>query len=49
MFYGERPMDGFSFAGAAHSFDPVDLERLRRSIALLAPNQPSGLDRSLRV
>jgi hypothetical protein len=27
------------------SFDRYDLERLRRSIVLLAPKQPSGLDR----
>jgi hypothetical protein len=27
------------------SFGAEDLERLRRSIALLAPQQPSGLDR----
>lgn len=45
MFYRAEPMDGFHFAGARHSFDPIDLERLRRSIALLAPKQPSGLDR----
>ncbi len=35
----------FGFSGAPHSFNPEDLERIRRSIALLAPRQPSGLDR----
>ncbi len=35
----------FGFAGIPHSFDSEDLERVRRSIALLAPKQPSGLDR----
>jgi hypothetical protein len=33
----------------AHSFSPEDLERIRRSIVLLAPRQPSGLDREAAV
>lgn len=36
---------GFGFAGTPQSFDSEDVERVRRSIALLAPKQPSGLDR----
>jgi hypothetical protein len=35
----------FRFSGEQHSFDPVVLERVRRSITLLSPRQPSGLDR----
>ena len=35
----------FGFSGIPHSFNSEDLERIRRSIALLAPKQPSGLDR----
>lgn len=35
----------FDFTGTPRSFHAVDLERIRRSIALLAPLQPSGLDR----
>lgn len=35
----------FDFKGTPRSFHAVDLERIRRSIALLAPRQPSGLDR----
>ncbi len=35
----------FHFSGAPQSFRPEDLERIRRSIALLQPKQPSGLDR----
>ena len=37
--------NSFGFSGTPHSFNPEDLERIRRSIALLAPKQPSGLDR----
>lgn len=29
----------------AYSLTPEDLERIRRSIVLLAPRQPAGLDR----
>ena len=38
-------LGSFGFSGVPHSFNPEDLERIRRSIALLAPKQPSGLDR----
>jgi hypothetical protein len=31
------------------SFHPDDLERIRRSIVLLSPRQPSGLDREAAV
>jgi hypothetical protein len=35
----------FDFSGTPGSFKSEDLERIRRSIVLLAPKQPSGLDR----
>ena len=35
----------FGLSGTPDSFSAEDLERVRRSIALLAPKQPSGLDR----
>ena len=33
----------------AYSLSPEDLERIRRSIVLLAPRQPAGLDREAAV
>jgi hypothetical protein len=32
-----------------HSFRPEDLERIRRSIVLLAPRSPAGLDREAAI
>ena len=32
-----------------HSFRPEDLERIRRSIVLLAPRCPAGLDREAAI
>jgi len=31
------------------SFNPEDLERLRRSVVLLAPRHPGGLDREAAI
>jgi hypothetical protein len=47
--YGARMTGGFRFSGEQHPFDPIALERVRRSITLLFPKQPSGLDRSLTL
>jgi hypothetical protein len=33
----------------AYSLTPEELERIRRSIVLLAPRQPAGLDREAAV
>lgn len=40
---------GFRFSGEEHPFDSVALERVRRSITLLFPKQPSGLDREAAI
>lgn len=39
----------FDFSGTPRSFKAEDLERIRRSIVLLAPQQPSGLEREAAV
>lgn len=39
----------FGLSGTPSSFKAEDLERIRRSIVLLAPRQPSGLDREAAV
>ena len=39
----------FGFSGTPASFVPEDLERIRRSITLLTPRQPSGLDREAAI
>lgn len=47
---GDSPASGgFGFGGRFHSFAPEDVEQVRRSIALLQPKAPSGLDRDAAI
>ena len=47
--YDPHMTAGFRFSGEEHPFDPIALERVRRSITLLFPKQPSGLDREAAI